>query len=126
MVSKILPCFPDYGKCAPEYVAAMVAAFSLYSEATQARMASVEHGLVSKHPYVPTVADVRTMGDEFKKLENTDGKIAQRLWVDFGTPAWYAWQKTRPLGTPSTQRLNDKGEYVSGWYFPTEYPPTTS
>lgn len=101
----------------------MIASFSYYSEGVQARMASIEHGLVSKHSYVPTVSDVRVMGDEFRKLENISGDIVPQIWVDEGTAAWAAWQKVKPLGTPCIDRITDDGKKVRGWYFPTEYPP---
>jgi len=125
MVAKLLPCFPDYGKCAPEYIAAMVYSFSLYSEGVQTRMASVEHGLASKHSYIPAVADARAMGDEFKHLEyGAEGNNSPPVWIWEGTPAWYAWQKLRPFGTPSIDKMNEEtGKYEKGWYFATNWPP---
>jgi hypothetical protein len=122
-VEKMLLCFPDYGKCAPEYIAAMVATFSYYSEGVQERLASVQHGLVSKHSYIPSIADARALGDEFKGLEaavDVGGNIKKRIKVYYGTPQWDAWQKIK--STPCVDMRDSNGFVARGWSFPTEFP----
>ena len=120
VVSKMLLCFPDYGKCAPEYIAAMVATFSYYPEAVQERLASVQHGLVASNSYIPSIAAARALGDALKAAGSLSRNNSVKVFV--GTPAWDAWQKARLREWPCVDLVSDDGTRGQGWYFPTEFP----
>ena len=117
----MLPCFPDYNKIGNEYVAAVIQTFTIYSQSVQTQIASIENGLVSKHSFIPAIAQIREMGDALKAKEDamTSQKSLVKVFED--TPQWEAWQAER--GSTPCVELRDEHENIRrGWYFPTEWP----
>jgi hypothetical protein len=114
--------YPDYNKTSPEYILGIIDAFADYPESIQQELANQRTGLLSKHSYVPTIADVYAMGDAMKKREEEAAKIRPQVKVFEDTEAWAAWQIARNGRIPIVDMRDDDGCPRRGWYFPSEFP----
>lgn len=65
----VLSCYPDFGKAPPEYVVNLIDVLSTYPEKTLVKLCDLRTGVVSKCPYLPTVADIVRMADGFESLD---------------------------------------------------------
>jgi hypothetical protein len=123
LIAEMLPAFPDHQKSTHQYVSALAATFVIYPDGIQKKLASIDCGLLAKHISLPSIADVRIMGDEFRYKNEFDGaELPIRVEVYQGTDAWKAWQRKYPLGTPCIDMRDKDGNPRRGWYFPTEFP----
>ena len=61
----MLMSYPDYGKSTEHYQAGIVGVFAEYPEDVQQRLAHPINGIRGRCGYLPTIADVVKMADEF-------------------------------------------------------------
>jgi hypothetical protein len=64
--TKILRCYPDYGKAPPEYVASLMAALDRYPIDIIAKLTDLQTGLPGKCRFLPVPADVVDMAEKLE------------------------------------------------------------
>ena len=82
-VEKVLRAFPDYGKSPPSYVTSLVQLFVSYPAGVQDRLTDLKGGIPSKCQYLPTVADVVKLADEFLKQDASVNDFKKRFTGKF-------------------------------------------
>lgn len=122
---KILSCYPDYDKATPEYIVNLIDCMATFPTTTLAKLCDLRTGIPARCPYLPTLADVVQIGNEFERATSNGPVKLVRVFV--GTPAWDAWaQRPGPNGRigdwPRYPLKLDDGTTAQGWYFPTEFP----
>ena len=127
-VKTILSMYPpnrDGSTPSVEYINSAIAAINYYPIYIHEGLAAIRTGLVAKCKNYPTISEIIEMGDQLWRKEDANAAQVDRVWVNEGSPAWFAWLIVKPRGTPCIDRLNgEDGKKTRGWYFPTEYPPT--
>ena len=73
-VQKMLGSYPDYGKATPHYVASLTDVFESFSLEVREVLTSPIHGLLSKHSFLPSIAETIALG---KQIE---GKLKFDVW----------------------------------------------
>jgi hypothetical protein len=67
LAGKVLNSYPDYGKSPPSYTASIVEIFAAYPVHIQEALADKKAGVVAKCEYLPTVAAIVKLAEEFER-----------------------------------------------------------
>ena len=78
LVKPMLMTYPDYGKSTEHYQAGIIGVFAEYPEDVQQRLAHPITGIRGRCAYLPTIADVVKMADEFLAHDNHKRELDRR------------------------------------------------
>jgi hypothetical protein len=78
LVKPMLMSYPDYGKSTEHYQAGIVGVFAEYPETVQQRLAHPISGIRGRCAFLPTIADVVKMADEFMESDVRKWKLERR------------------------------------------------
>jgi len=77
-VKPMLMSYPDYGKSTEHYQAGIVGVFAEYPENIQQRLAHPIQGIRGRCAFLPTIADVVKMAEEFMEAAGRQRDFDQR------------------------------------------------
>ena len=118
-VGAILSCYPDYGKAPPEYIVNIIDVVASYPPRVLPVLSNLRTGIPGRFSYLPSVADIVKMADDFLQNEVENRAVEARVYVTQGTAAQTAWDHHYRIktGRPSPR------DFHGGWWFPSEFPP---
>ena len=99
LVEPMLKSYPEYGKTPPEYLAGIVGAFSNYPASVQEKLADPIRGLRGKCAFLPTIADVVKLADEFSEAEFRSAELNRKYSSVVKSP----WQRNTVVHNPFPQ-----------------------
>ena len=83
----MLKSYPDYGKSPPEYLAGIVSVFAEYPIEIQQKLFNPLRGIRSKCAFLPTIADIVKLADEFLAKASSQAEFETRFSRPFQTHA---------------------------------------
>lgn len=89
MAGKILNSYPDYAKSTPAYTAGIVEVLARYPQAIQEALADPMRGVRSRCTFLPTIADIVKIGDEFTAEQARQADSRKRYAGLHRTPVEY-------------------------------------
>jgi hypothetical protein len=116
--------YPDYSKATADYILGIVTIIATFPISVQTKLADLRMGITSVCEFLPTQAQIIKLGEKLEAQENLDREAKPMVKVFEDTPQWEAWQAKRG-STPCVVLIDDDGNTMRGWYFPTEYPLTS-
>lgn len=74
--------YPDYGKAPPEYIVSLTELLASYPETVIWKLADLRSGVASRTTWLPTIADVTKLADQYLEAARQRQAYGQRREVE--------------------------------------------